>query len=548
MSRAAAQRVPGWVRFWLVALSGSLLTGFLPASRGLSQSPTEPLHVRIDRAIAAAAPGPFAGPTTDEEFLRRVSLDLAGTIPTPAEVAEFTRDSQPDKRTAWIDRLLAAPTYGRRMQEYCSTLLLERRGGSPLTDAEWNQYLRESFQANKPWDRLVRELLFADDDVQLKPARKFLTVAGRDKNLHQQTQDVARILLGRSIMCAQCHDHPNVADYSQADYFGLYAYLQDKPEQARSEFESVFAPGKKETWPRLPGKEPVTIPVVSQEQPAAAAEAARAHRPRLLLARDLPQPDNALFVRNTVNRLWCLLMGRGLVHPLDLHHQANPPSHPELLDQLAAEFARTGCDVKHLLREIALSQSYQRSSRLPEGVTEADAPPSSYRVFNSRLLTPEQFGWSLLRATGNLSAWEQAGAPAKSDFGWYNYINGRIAQVPATVPEVLDLFAGVFGNPPGEAEVDVAPTMGQALFVLNERLLLTWLEPRDGNLLARVRQIPEPAERIRELYVSILSRGPTPAETAGASEWLAAESQRGDAALADLAWALLASDEFRLNH
>src|SRR5690606_31107535 len=123
---------------------------------------------------------------------------------------------------------------------------------------------------------------------QLKPARKFFTVAGRDKNSHQLTQDVARLLLGRSIMCAQCHDHPSVTDYSQEEYFGLFAYLKDKPEQAKSEFESVFVPGKQETFPRLPGTPEVVIPTFTKEQ----ADEAKAFRPRLLLARDLPTADN----------------------------------------------------------------------------------------------------------------------------------------------------------------------------------------------------------------------------------------------------------------
>jgi hypothetical protein len=513
------------------------------AATGFAQA----LHERIDAAIEARAGGPVAPPAGDDEFLRRVTLDLAGVIPTADESQTFAADKSPGKRAQAIDRLLASPDFGRRMQEAFTAMLLERRVGSAVSDAEWNRFLRDSFQANKPWDQLVGELLFADDSEALKPARKFLGVTGRDKNPHQSTQDIARLLLGRSIMCAQCHDHPTIDDYSQAEYFGLYSYLQEKPEQAKSEFESVFVAGKKETFPRLPGKEPVTIPVFMKDQ----AEQAKAYRPRLLLARDLPTGANPHFTRNSVNRFWFLMLGRGLVHPLDMHHTANPPSHPELLDLLADDFAAHKFDVKFLLKEIALSRVYQRSSRLPPGVAADSVAPASYRVFNPKPLSPEQFAWSMLRATGNQARFEQARAPEKMEFGWYNYINGRIAAPPANVPEVLDLFVGVFGNPPGEPEMEFNPSMGQALFVLNERLVLQWLEPRDGNLAARLLSMKDRDERLRAAHWAVLNRGPSDTELKIAVDFLSSPASNDAAAhqlWTDYIWALLASDEFRMNH
>lgn len=503
----------------------------------------ETLRDRIDAAVAARAGGPVAGAASDHEWIRRVTLDLAGIIPTTEEVRSFVEDKDIAKREKLVDRLLAAPTFGRRMQEAVSAMLLERRTGSSVTDAEWNQFLRDSFNANKPWDALVRELLFADDDEKLKAARKFFTVTGRDKNAHQMTQDVARLLLGRNIMCAQCHDHPNVDDYTQADYFGLFSYLQEKPEQAKNEFESVFVAGKKTTFPRLPGGNAVEIPTFSKEQVAEA----KAFRPRLLLARDLPTAENELFKLNSANRFWFLMFGRGIVHPLELHHQENPASHPELLKQLADDFATHKFDVKYLLREIALSATYQRSSHLPDGVAAVDFAPTTYRIFTPKPLAPEQLAWSMLRATGNLAAFEKVELPKKSDFGWYNYINGRIASPPGNVPDTLDLFMGVFGNPPGEPEVDFTPSMGQALFVLNERLVLQWLEPRDGNLVHRVKSLADRQEAVRHIYMTVLSRPPADSESAIALEFLTAMGHPTDQTWADLAWALLASDEFRMN-
>ena len=153
-----------------------------------------------------------------------------------------------------------------------------------------------------------------------------------------------------------------------------------------------------------------------------------------------------------------------------------------------------------------------------------------------------------MRATGNLVALEAAGVPEKSTFGWYNYINGRVANPPGNIPDVLDLFVGVFGNPPGEAEMDFTPSMGQALFLLNERLLQHWLEPGNGNLIELVKKQTDSSVIVETMYLTIYSRRPTETERNVGIEFLTTHKARGDLALADLAWALIASDEFRMNH
>jgi len=503
-----------------------------------------PLREAIDAAIGAKAGGPLAGAASDAEFLRRAYLDLIGLIPTADEARKFLADADAAKREKLIDALLARPEFGRRMQEAIAVMLLERRAETAVPDAQWAKYLQDSFNANKPWNALVRELLFADDDPSLAPAKKFLAVAGRKDSPNQMAQDVSRILLGRNMMCAQCHDHPTVGDFKQADFFGVFSYLQEKPEQAKSEFESVFLPGKQSTFPRLPGGTEVQIPALPADKP----EEAKPFRPRLLLARDLPTAENELFKRNSVNRFWFLMMGRGLVHPLDMHHASNPPSHPELLDLLAADFAAHGFDLKYLLREIALSQAYQRSSQLPEGVAEKDAPPASYRVANIKALSPEQMAWNVMQASGNLAAMQAAPAPEKSSFTYFDYINGRIKEPPQNFPDAMTLFVGVFGNPPGEAEVEYNPAMGHALFLVNEALILRWLEPKDGNLVERLSKLTDPVAIAEELYLTVLTRLPSDDEKAEVADYLTKAGERRNAALGDLTWALLSSAEFRANH
>ncbi len=502
------------------------------------------LHQTIDQQIAKQAGGPLAGPADDAEFLRRVSIDLTGKLPTPAEARKFFADQDKAKRQKLIDRLLASEDFPRRMQEAFTAMLLERRVDKKIPDADWEKYLCDSFAANKPWNQLVSELLFVDEkDEKLKPASKFFLVAGRnDENL--KTEDVARLFLGRDITCSQCHDHPEVDDYSQDEYFGLFTYLKDKPDQATIEFESVFVPGKHTTGPRLPGGEEVKIPTFEKDQQEEAAK----YRPRMLLARDLPTAQDKLFVRNSVNRFWFLMMGRGLVHPLNLHHEGNPPSHPELLDALAAEFVAHKFDVKWLLRQIALSQSYQRSSVLPEEVELKDAPPELYRVAIVKPLTPEQMAWCVVGASGNLDWLLKAPVPEKSDFSYYNYINGRVDRFPQNFPDVMALFVGVYGNPPGEAEVDFTPSMGHALFLMNDQGVLDWLRPKSGNLVERLSKLNDPAAVADELYISTLTRPPTEEETAEVADYLSQHKVRRIAALGELAWALIASAEFRMNH
>ncbi|MBA2113575.1 DUF1549 domain-containing protein [Bremerella alba] len=502
------------------------------------------LYQTIDHQIAKQAGGPVAGPADDAEFLRRIFIDLTGKLPTPAKAREFLADNDKSKRQALIDELLASDDFPRRMQEAFTAMLLERRTDTKVPDADWERYLRESFAKNKPWNQLVSELLFVDENEEnLLPATKFFLVAGRnDENL--RTEDVSRLFLGRDITCSQCHDHPDVADYSQDEYFGLFTYLKEKPAEATIEYESVFRPGTHTTGPRLPGGEELKIPTFVKDQQENAAK----YRPRLLLSRNLPTADNKLFVRNSVNRFWFLMMGRGLVHPLNLHHEDNPPSHPILLDALATEFVAHNFDVKWLLRQIALSESYQRSSLLPEGVELKEAPPQLYRMAILKPLTPEQMGWCVAGASGNLAWLLKTPVPKDSEFSHFNYINGRVDQFPENFPDVMKLFVGVYSNPPGEAEVDFTPSMGHALFLMNDQGVLDWLKPKSGNLVERLSKLKDSAAVADELYLSALTRTPTEEESDEVAEYLTQHAERRTEACGELVWALISSAEFRMNH
>ena len=504
----------------------------------------EPLHDRIDALILAKARGrPASVVADDAEFLRRVSLDLAGRIPSAPEARAFLADKAADKRARLIDRLLGGSDYPRRMADLFHVMLMERLGDH----AEWTKYLRDAFAANKPWDRMAREILAgrADDDAT-RGAAFFLSK--RLENYGQNpvdypalTRDVGRLFLGLDLQCAQCHDHLFIKDYKQQDFQGLFAffenaYLQDPKTPAVGEkvtskklaFQSVFRKVPRETGPRVPGGREVEVPAFKKGEefltppdPRKRTPGVPRFSPLAKLAETLPSADNAAFRKNIVNRLWWVLMGHGLVHPLDLHHGDNPPSHPELLDLLAREFRDHKFDIKWLLRELALSRTYQRSGELPPGADKL--PPETFLTANEKRLSAEQLFESVLEATGE--------------------------RATVTQPEaLLAKFQKAFANPPREAEQDISPTLKGALFVLNDETVLGRLAPRPGNLIDRLSKLPQADAVAEELYLSVLTRMPAAEEKAMVASYLEKNKERRPAALGHLAWALLASTEFGVNH
>ncbi|MEX0714728.1 MAG: DUF1549 domain-containing protein, partial [Pirellulales bacterium] len=257
-----------------------------------ANQPPRPLSELIDQQVAASLEAGGitpAGPSSDAEFLRRVYLDLAGTIPTLGEARAFLDDKSPLKRQQLIDRLLNGPEYARQMQRVFDVMLMERRRGNRVPKEQWEEYLRSSFAANKPWDELVREILSSDGaDPGMRPAARFYLE--READAHLLTRDVGRLLLGRDMECAQCHDHPLVDSYLQADYYGLLAFFSRSflftpkdqqavvlAEKAEGEvtFKSVFIDGAADeaTRPHLPGEQPLDEPAFESGQEYAVAAA-----------------------------------------------------------------------------------------------------------------------------------------------------------------------------------------------------------------------------------------------------------------------------------
>lgn len=533
----------------------------LPALSGWA---AERLSTRIDKLIAAKAGGAVATRSDDSEFFRRVNLDLTGRIPSATNTRSFLQDTTSSKRAKLIDRLIVSDAFATHWTDRLSVMLLERQKLGKITDEEWREFLAKNLKGKPRWDVLAQEMVGATGQGDERPAMKFLGTTDH----HVMTENVARLFLGMDLKCAKCHDHPSVNEWKQAHYWGLFSYLNQTKTATNSkdkqtylveevamkkvDFQSVFKTEKEITGPRLPGGKEVAIPMFAKgqefEKPAAdGLPGVPKFRPRELLARDLTSKNNTYFVRNGVNRIWYLMMGRGLVHPLDELHTQNPSSHPKLMELLMREFVVHEFDVKWLVREIALSESYQRSSRLPNGVKKMEV--TRYRTAHPKAMTPEQLLNAVLKATGNEDWVTKLKATDNAEkFDRRGYFTGTNREMPPSFEEIRALFMLTYAEPAGTPEVDFIPGLNKALFLMNDRLIQDWLKPQKGNLIERLTKLETPKSIAEEMYLSMLARLPEADEIATIANYLERNNKRRAAALGDLAWALLTSTEFRMNH
>jgi len=530
------------------------LTFIVVLTLGLTASAQEPLHQLIDKLILAkAGKQPVPALADDYEFVRRVYLDLAGRIPSVAETRAFVQDKGTDKRVKLVDKLLAGSEYNRAMTDAFDIALMERLGDN----AEWSAWLRTAFEKNKPWDQMVREMLRGTGEGDAKGAPYFLSK--RLENYGQNpvdypalTRDIGRLFLGIDLRCAQCHDHIFVKDYKQRDFQGLFAFIEnvalangtvpsvnEKPTVKKSGFQSVFKKIPLETGPRVPGLKENEVPVFKKGEefskppdPKTKTGGELKFSTLALLSTQLPVPENNLFNRNIANRVWHLLMGRGLVHPLDMHHSDNPPSHPEVLDLLAKELVTHKYDLKWLIRELALTQTYQRTSIVAPN-TKAPAPETFLLGLEKRL-SAEQLMWSMLEATGERERFLTGVKPGDT---------AKTAPLPALRAKFLKAFA----DPMREPEEGFSPSLKAVLFLQHDAVVVEWLNPKAGNLLERIGKLSDD-KVAEELYVSVLSRLPAEDEKKEVADYLKKNANRRPVALGHLAWALLSSTEFCLNH
>lgn len=463
----------------------------------------------------------------DATFLRRLSLDVRGLLPTAEEAADFLDDGSPDKRQKLIDQFLDSPKYARYWGLKMADLLrINREHLSPDQASAYSQWVFESVESNMPYDRFVTELLTANGSTaEVQPANFFRVTS--DTKMVAET--VAQLFMGSRILCAQCHNHP-YESWTQDNYYQIASVFHevDRKLADGSKKKQLPAPGEGVTISLTAGRA-MSNPRTGIEQQPWPTDVKRAadEDKRVAFVEWLTSADNAYFSRVAVNRIWSHLMGRGLVEPIDDFRSSNPAVNVELIDALAKNFAESGFDRKHIMRVILNSQTYQRSSDTNK-LNETDGQLFSHaRV---RLLSAEQLQDAITRLSDG-GALEQ---PAGSQY---------MTQQP--YPH-LTTFLKAFGQPQRKTacacERRDEASLDQALQLMNSELI------RNQVTRARERLHTLPGSRIVEqLYLSAFSRPPRPKERATVLRHLEAAADRNQA-IEDVVWALINTNEFMFQH
>jgi len=462
-----------------------------------------------------------SGRADDADFLRRAYLDLVGRIPTAEQAAKFLDSKDADKRAKLVDELLAGPDYGRHMADIWQALLLPRNSDNRRLDpAPLVAWLEDHFNKNTPWDKTVHELLTASGDADKNGAVIYFAAQG---TVDKTTDNVTKVFLGVQLQCAQCHNHPFTA-WKQTEYWGMAAF-----------FLKVQA-----TAPQQAARNGTPINVTETERPRrgrnALPESAKMVPPKFLggdspkvgtgpvrpvLADWLTAAKNPYFSRAMVNRVWGQLMGRGLVNPVDDMHEGNAASHPQLLAELAEQFAANDFDLKYLIRAICNSEAYQRTSK--PNASNKDAEPAVYSRMAVKVLTGEQLVDSIAQVVGPPAARGGANRPTGRGPG-----NQR-AQLVA-----------FFGGDENADATEYQDGIPQVLRLMNAAAL-----NRSPKLMEAVKASKSPDQVVEQIYLATLSRRPDKEELDRANAYL---KKVGAAdGYGDLLWAIMNSSEFRVN-
>jgi hypothetical protein len=481
------------------------------------------------------APSNIAG---DAEFIRRAYLDAIGVLPTSEDVENFLADNHPDKRAKLIDSLLQRDEFVDYWSYKWSDLLLvsSRRLDSTAMWAFY-KWIRESVKQNKPWDQFAKDIFLGSGSTRSNGALNYFVL---HKDPIELSENASQAFLGQRITCARCHNHP-LEKWTQTQYYqmaNLFARVGVKNGAMAGE-NIVFAkPSGDVLYPKLARP----LPPAPLDAPGISLSSNEDRR--AVFAAWLVSPENTMFARTIVNRVWANFMGRGLVDPMDDLRATNPASNEELLAALCKDFVEHGYDVQRLIRTIMNSSLYQLSS-------EANATNPSDNIYYSkhiiRRLNAEVILDAMSQVTGAPTAF--AGYPAGT----------RALQLPDT--QVKSEFLASFGRPArvlcDAAERASDPTITQALHVINGDTLNKKLSSPDGTIALFLKLGLSDRRILEYMYLSAFSRYPSDAEQSALASALAGtrlekgtEESRREAhrqALEDMVWAMLTSKEFLFN-
>jgi hypothetical protein len=503
------------------------------------------LAEKIDKLIAErwAKEGVTAAPVADDaEFLRRASLDLAGRIPSVAEVRAFLADKSPDKRAKAVERLLSGPAYVNHFANTWEKLLVPENDPQNfrlrLFLPPFQAWVREQFADNKPYDKMVRELLTTPlsantnemfqkvqqgERTEPSPLAFYISKDVKPEELAAAT---SRIFLGVKLECAQCHNHP-FAKWSRQQFWETAAFFAGLKSDNMNFFGNIT---------EMTDRREIGIPNTSQVVQANFLDGTEPRwkyktGPRVTFADWVTSKDNPFFARAAANRLWAVMFGVGIVDPVDdLGDEKAEPSHPELLDELARQFAAHDFDMKFILRAIALSKTYQLTSAQTE---PSQTDPRLFARMPVKGMTADQLFDSLSSATG----YRESRFDNNNPF----VIRGN---TPRT--EFLTKFTG--HDKPTESTTSIL----QALALMNGKLVADATNVERSQTLAGVVDAPflDTGGKVETLFLATLSRLPKQQEKERFVKYVeeGGPQKNPKKALADVFWALLNSSEFILNH
>lgn len=470
---------------------------------------------------------------TDAEFIRRASLDITGTTPSAQEVRDFVDQTDPDKRGMLVDRLLERPEYSAYFAIKWADILRNKREGNPQFQSgtyRFYDWIRNSLAENLPYDRFVRSILAAGGTPESTPPVMWYR---RLRTPDAFVDDTAQVFLGMRLQCAKCHHHP-FERWGQDDYYGFAAFFArvgrkstllaqggNRVEEAifNSRQGSVTHPKTgKVMAPKGLGDKEIAVSAIQD--------------PRQKLVDWLADAKNPYFAKAVVNRYWAHFMGRGITEPLDDMRVTNPPSNPELLDALAADFVAHHYDLKHLIRTIAKSRVYGLSS-VPNDYNAKDR--QSFARHYPKRMSAEV----LLDAISFLTEvpTNYPGMP----------LGARAIELPdESVPSTfLDAFGRPKRDTPCECERVSEAGLGQSLMLLNSNDVQAKLTAQ-GSRAEKLLADPRPdTEKVADLFWTALGRAPSSGELERAAEHLKKHEKQKRQAYEDIIWALINTKEFQ---
>jgi hypothetical protein len=483
---------------------------------------------------------------SDATFVRRIYLDLVGRIPTRDEARRFRADTESDKRRRLIDTLLESPEYGRHMSNVFDAFLMGRRGAEKQDERRnhgWLDYLENGFNENRAWNEMARDILLARPVGQTDHGAVWFLY--ERKNKHQDIAEaIAPGFFGVQVQCAQCHDHPLAAEIEQRHYWGLVAFynrgknvntdagprISESAIGGFAKFTDLSGMANDAQLTFL-GKSlvvPEIAPVAAEKSAEDATENyvdrdanGRELNPRVPKFSRREQfveqivNDNPLVARALVNRLWALLLGRGIVHPVDMMDSNHAPSHPRLLDWLARDFADSGYNIKRLVRQIVSSRTYHLDARRVGAGTAQDS-----------------FAWALQK-------------PLNAESLYRSMLVAVDGSLEAEDEDALNSFRDIFPEVFPEENVSV---LKQSLFLSNNPALQQIVSARPGSVLTQLLTRDDNQTIVRTTFEATFGRQPDEDELIACTEFLSERTEHRHAAVSQLIWALLTSAEFRFNH